>query len=453
MARIWGSDMGEQLTFIHAADLHIGAPFRGVRALSESWAKRLETAILEAYERVIRAAIDNKVDFVIIAGDVFDTARASYSDYMSFFKGLEKLHDANIPVYLVTGNHDPYTSWSKDFAKFPDNVTMFGTDEATFALYERAGQPLCLLGGRSFYNQTWPADKDISEGISRKAAIKALFQIEDSVQRGAHAPSSVDARAAKKAIEEAPFAVGVLHTGLDKDFKAPVKPNSLLDRGIDYWALGHIHKRMAYPSDKDPRIVFSGDIQGRDINEEGSRGCYLVKLAENEKPRIKFIPTASVVWQKIKVDISDCTTVSEITAKILRSMFHENGKAQCEEMCVRVTLTGESTLHETLKTPGLIEDMRETINGSYSVFFCDALIDATTAPINKKALANEGLFPALLMSLVTSAKKNPDDMLDYLQGEFVARGIEMPDDVRKRIKKYTSSAENAILDLLMEDQK
>ena len=446
--------MAKQLTFIHAADLHIGAPFRGVRALSEQWAKRLSTAILEAYERVIRAAIDNKVDFVIIAGDVFDTARASYSDYMAFFKGMEKLHDAGIPAYLVTGNHDPYTSWGKDFAKLPDNVTMFGTDEPTFALYERDGAPVCLLGGRSFYNQTWPADKDISEGISRKAAVKALSAAaDDRKQRGAHAAEAVEARASKKALAETPFAVGVLHTGLDKDFKAPVDPGTLLGRGMDYWALGHIHKRMAYPSEKEPRIVFSGDIQGRDINEEGSRGCYLVALAEGETPRIKFIPTASVVWQKLKVDISDCDTVSDVTAKILRNMFYENGKAQCEEMCVRVTLTGETPLHETLKQPGLLEDVRESVNASYSVFFCDALIDATTAPINKKALANEGLFPALLMGIAQASKKSPDDMFEYLQSEFIARGIEPPDDMRKRMKKYTSAAENMVLDLLMEDQK
>lgn len=446
--------MAKQLTFIHAADLHIGAPFRGVRALSETWAKRLETAILEAYERVIRAAIDNKVDFVIIAGDVFDTARASYGDYMAFFKGMEKLRDAGIPVYLVTGNHDPYTSWDKDFAKLPDNVTMFGADEPTFALYERGGKPLCLLGGRSFYNQTWPADKDISEGISRKAAIKALSSADGPQEhRGAHSAATIEARASKKAIVDTPFAVGVLHTGLDKDFKAPVSPSELLSRGMDYWALGHIHKRMAYPSDKEPCIVFSGDIQGRDINEEGSRGCYLVNLVEGEIPRIKFIPTASVVWEKMKVDIADCETVSDITAKILRSMFHENGKAQCEEMCVRVTLTGETPLHETLKRPDLLEDIRESVNASYSVFFCDALVDATIAPINKKALVNEGLFPALLMGTAQSTKKNPDGMFDYLQGEFIARGIEPPDDMRKRMKKYVSAAENTVLDLLMEAQK
>ena len=82
--------MAERLTFIHAADLHIGAPFRGLRALSERWASRLVEAIPEAYERVVSAAIDNRVDFVVIAGDIFDTARPSYADYLTFFDGDRK---------------------------------------------------------------------------------------------------------------------------------------------------------------------------------------------------------------------------------------------------------------------------------------------------------------------------------------------------------------------------
>ncbi|MEG0376164.1 MAG: metallophosphoesterase, partial [Raoultibacter sp.] len=88
--------MPKRVTFIHAADLHFGAPFRGLRALSETWALRLLTAIPESYVRVIDAALDNQVDFVIIAGDIFDSSRASYADYLAFFEGLHRLNDAGI---------------------------------------------------------------------------------------------------------------------------------------------------------------------------------------------------------------------------------------------------------------------------------------------------------------------------------------------------------------------
>ena len=448
--------MAKQVTFIHAADLHIGAPFRGLRSLSPEWSKRLERAIMEAYARVIDAAIDNEVDFVIIAGDVFDTARASYGDYTGFFKGLQRLDEADIPVYLVTGNHDPYTSWSRDFVEFPPNTVMFGAESPTFAAYSRNGKPLCLLGGRSFFNQTWPEDCDISEGISREEAVLALkrqFTAGADAARGVHAQPDSKFEADLKAIDKAPFMVGVIHTGLDKDFKAPVKPASLLDRGVDYWACGHIHRRQAYPSLKDPRVVFSGDVQGRDINEDGSRGCYLVTLEEKKDPQLRFIPTASVVWEKLKVDVSECLTVADVTSAILKEMFSANGKAQCEEMCVRVTLTGKTDLHETLSRGRVIEDIRENVNASYPVFFCDAIIDKTSAPFDKKALVKEGLFPASLMAIADQARKSPAELNRYLTEEFLARGLDLPADVIEHPKRCVNAAEDFALDLLMEASK
>ena len=120
---------------------------RGFRNLSDSWASRLRRAIPEAYDRMIETAIARKVDFAVFAGDMFDTARASYGDYLRFFEGLERLDAAGIPSYLITGNHDPYTAWQYDLAKLPESAHMLGFDGPQFALYEREGEPLCLIGG------------------------------------------------------------------------------------------------------------------------------------------------------------------------------------------------------------------------------------------------------------------------------------------------------------------
>lgn len=102
--------MARKITFVHTSDLHLGAPFRGMRAISERWANRLSEAIPNAYAKVVETALERNVDFVVIAGDVFDNSHASFSDYRCFFEGLEKLTEAGIPVYLCTGNHDPYSS-------------------------------------------------------------------------------------------------------------------------------------------------------------------------------------------------------------------------------------------------------------------------------------------------------------------------------------------------------
>ncbi|WP_080800983.1 metallophosphoesterase family protein [Arabiibacter massiliensis] len=422
--------MAKRLTFIHAADLHLGAPFRGLRALSDAWANRLLSAIGEAYDRVIDAALAREVDFVVIAGDIFDSARPSYGDYQHFFRGLERLEAAGIPAYLVTGNHDPYTSWQHDFFSLPPNARMLPGNRPGFALYERDGEPLCLVGGRGYYNQTWPADECIAEGVTRAAAVSALTQDHP------HA-------------DEAPFGVGVLHTGLNLDpVKAPVDPAVLLRAGMDYWALGHIHMKYAYPSMEDPQLVFSGCIQGRDIKETGERGALLVTLAEGEPNEVEFIPTASVVWQRMRVDVSDCGNLPDVSDKIMRELFRVNGKAQCEEMVVRIALEGATPLHPLLERPDVVFELRRHVNDSYSEFFCDALVDATVMPRDKEALRAEGLFPAVLLQVAEAQRGDADEQVGFLQDEFLTRGVPLPSGCSRIVGQLAEEAENLVLDLL-----
>lgn len=416
--------MPKRVTFIHAADLHLGAPFRGLRALSDTWADRLLRAIPESYDRVIEAALDNDVDFVVMPGDIFDSARASFGDYVHFFEGLRRLDEAGIPAYLCTGNHDPFTSWKQDFFAFPPNTFMFSADKPSFEVYERDGEPLVLLGGRGYYNQTWPFDRDIAEGVTRAAAEEAT------------------------GIASAPFAVGVLHTGLNLDnTKAPTDPAKLMRAGMDYWALGHIHKRYAVPED-NPTLVFSGCIQGRDINETGERGVCKVTLAQGAPNEIEFIPTASVVWQKMRVDATDCASIAEVGEKIMRELFRENGHSHCEEMCVRIELVGKTALHRFLESPAVLADLRKSINDAYAFFFCDALIDRTEMPIDKEALANEGLFPAALLQVAQAQRANAEEAFGYVQDEFMKRNLTVSRDVERSLETLSSEAENLVLDLL-----
>lgn len=416
--------MPRHVTFIHTADLHIGAPFRGLRAVSPKWAKRLREAITESYDRVIDAALESQVDFVIIAGDIFDSARASYADYLRFFNGLKRLNDAGIHAYLCAGNHDPYTSWKQDFFAFPERTKMFSADRPSFEVFERDGAPLALLGGRGYYNQTWPADKDIAEGITRQAAMNGT------------------------GCEQAPFAIGVIHTGLNLDpTKAPTDPAALLASGMDYWALGHIHIHYVYPG-TNPKMAFSGCVQGRDINETGERGAYKVTLTEGAPIKLEFIPTASVVWQKMRIDVSECSSIADISDKIMRELFRENGKSHCEEMGARITLTGKTPLHRVLDAPGVIEDLRKAINDGYPFFFCDALLDETAPPLDKDALRKEELFPSVLLRVSSAQRAGEEEMLAYLQKEFLARKLTLPKAIEDRATTLSEEAEDLVLDLL-----
>ncbi len=408
---------------MHAADLHLGAPLRGLRSASPEFAERLARAIPQAYARLVDEAISRNVDFVVMAGDIFDQAQPSYANYLQFTRGLQRLEQAGIPVYLVTGNHDPYTSWQRSYAQLPPNVYMFPADKPGFTVYWRDGQPLALLGGRGYYNQVVSDKQNIAEGITRAAAEQAC-----GVQ--------------------APFAVGVLHTGLHLDrAKAPADPVELLRSGFDYWALGHIHKRYVDSSD-NPRLVFPGCIQGRDMLEAGSRGCFQVTLTEGQPNSVEFVPLASIVWQVASVDVSACVTLAECHDAIMRELFRLNGRAQCEEMAERVTLTGTTPLHGLLRQPGVLEDLRAQINEGYPIFYCDALVDHSEYPIDRDALLDEGLFPAVVLRQAQAFSEDEAAAVSYLQDEFFAHGLVLPSKCSRNVAALQQRADSLLIDLL-----
>lgn len=421
--------MADSLTFLHAADLHIGAPFRGLRALSEEWARRLTEAIPAAWDRVVELAVTRHVDFVVVSGDIFDSVRASYRDYLRFFEGLNRLDAEGIPSYLCTGNHDPLSLWQQDFFALPPTATMLAADRPDFALFEKEDRPLAIIGGRGYPNKVWSPNENIAEGITRAAAIRALGP-----------------RAA-----EAPYAVGVLHTGLTLDpVKAPSNPVELLRAGFDYWALGHIHKRWVN-DERAPRIAFSGCIQGRDVRETGPRGVNLVTLSPGRPPEVTFVPTASVVWEAVKVDASDCANIPALVAKTMRELFAVNGDASCEMMVSRITFVGATPLHEVLARPGVLEEVRASLNDSYSEFFCDGLIDATTAPVDEAALRAEGLFPAVFLRTADSFADDLSGQIDYLQEEYLARNVPLTAALsEKKARHLTEEATRLVLDLLLQ---
>lgn len=413
---------------------------RGFGDLSPEWEERLLEAIPKAYDRVIDAALSRKVDFVVLAGDMFDTSRASYGDYLHFFEGLQRLDEAGIPSFLIGGNHDPFSSWGGSLGRLPASSRFLGGESPEFVLFERDGEPLCLIGARGYSTQAWPIDEPIAGGISRAEAIEAL--------KLAH-PKAADA----------PFCIGVIHTGLDIDqSKAYSDPAALLNSDVDYWACGHLHKRNALPSAERPRIVFPGCTQGRDLKEAGVRGCYVVDMAREAdelEPRVslEFVPTANVVFHTMRIDVSTCVTLAEAAKLIQNGLFHENGRDHCEQMVVRIVLEGETDLHGYLRKPDVLQAMRKRINDAYPMFYCDALVDRTTPKRDRDAMKAEGLFAAHVLRVSDLQQMRSDEMVNYLQSEFVKRGIEIPSALPSRLGDFAQAAETLVLDLLEEEAR
>lgn len=464
--------MARSIRFIHTADLHLGAPFSGLRTQSPRWANTLLTAIPTAFQRMIDVAITEAVDFVIIAGDIFDSARPSYADFALFMNGLQQLAAADIPVYCCTGNHDPLSSWSAEYGTLPSNTHLFSVETPSFFTFikgddgcdrhdrrDDAGDGVrgahnaasvpgahnaasapsvpgahsaasvpdpirVVLGGRGYYARSFPQDRDVSEGITWANCCEAL--------PGSYEPD---------------FTIGVIHTGLNIDpTRSPVEPRELMRRGLDYWACGHIHQKVLIPPDA-PVIAFSGCPQGRAIQETGDHGILLVTLSDDEPNRVEFIPTAPVVWQRFEVDVSSCETITQIQEKIQAAQFALNARSHAQHMICRVRLIGTTALHAQL-TDQVREDIRHALNDSYDFFFIDAITGATRPPVDRATLEAEGLFPAVFMHTLDGKAASRAATVAELEQEFYQRGLTMPRGLADSLEGAMDEAETIVLDLL-----
>lgn len=440
--------MARSIRFIHTADLHLGAPFSGLRTQSPRWASTLLTAIPTAFQRMIDVAITEAVDFVIIAGDIFDSARPSYADFALFMNGLQQLAAADIPVYCCTGNHDPLSSWSAEYGTLPSNTHLFSVETPSFFTFIKgddgcdrrddagdgvrgahnavsASDPIrVVLGGRGYYARSFPQDRDVSEGITWANCCEAL--------PGPYEPD---------------FTIGVIHTGLNIDpTRSPVEPRELMRRGLDYWACGHIHQKVLIPPDA-PVIAFSGCPQGRAIQETGDHGILLVTLSDDEPNRVEFIPTAPVVWQRFEVDVSSCETITQIQEKIQATQFALNARSHAQHMICRVRLIGTTALHAQL-TDQVREDIRRALNDSYDFFFIDAITGATRPPVDRATLEAEGLFPAVFMHTLDGKAASRAATVAELEQEFYQRGLTMPRGLADSLEGAMDEAETIVLDLL-----
>ena len=186
---------------------------------------------------------------------------------------------------------------------------------------------------------------------------------------------------------------------------------------------------------------------GRDIRETGSRGVYVVELWPGESPRLTFVPTASIVWEQPEVDVSDCPNIPSLVKKVMRELFAVNGTVSCEMMVTHITLVGETPLSEVLSRPGVLEDVRASLNDSYSEFYCDELIDRTQSPRDEEALRAEGMFPAVFLRTAETFASDVAGQIDFLQEEFLARGIPLTASLsEKKARRLTGEASSLVLE-------
>ncbi|QRN98869.1 DNA repair exonuclease [Archangium violaceum] len=362
--------------FVHAADLHLDTPFRGIPADS-SLLSLFQQATFRAFSRVVDLCLREHVAFLLLAGDLFDAKDRSVRARLALRRELDRLHVAGIQTFIVHGNHDPL-SGDTGALGLPGSVKVFGADWEEVEV-RREGRALCRVQGISY------PEVEVRENLSSRFRRTA--------------PD---------------FTVGLLHANLGgvegHANYAPCTVEDLGARGLDYWALGHVHTRAEYALANGAVAVYPGNPQGRHVNEPGERGCVLVEVEEG-RTRRRFVPVDRVRWHRLEVPLVGLGSLDGLVAAVT-----EQVDASCAQELdghvVRLTLTERGPLHRELSRPEALQqleaDLREQLSRRHPPVLLESLRDASRPELDLQTVRLAGGFTGTLLAEADALAADPE---------------------------------------------
>lgn len=344
----------EEIRYIHAADLHLDAPFYNIAKGDAALADRVHDATFKVLDNLIRLCLAQKPDFLLLAGDNIhqDGVRAR----LRLRDACHTLHKADIPVFIVHGNHDPASSSLTSIA-WPGNTVIFGT-EAQSAPVSKNGETIAMVHGASHAKAH--ENRNLASLISRDANFHG-------------------------------FQIGLLHCNVDGavtgDRYAPCSLQDLVSSGLDAWALGHAHTRGILS--QRPFIAYSGNTQGLHTNETGPRGCFLTTACRSDgvwQCNARFYELDTVRWHKDFINMDNIETLDALDGEINARMMEaatRNGEA--ETVILSLELSGRTELHSQLARMDLMNEFgREPVyDAGKNVWLARLTLD-TAPPISSR---------------------------------------------------------------------
>jgi DNA repair exonuclease SbcCD nuclease subunit len=404
----------EPLRFVHAADLHLDSPFRGIGNASTALKEQLQAATLGALRRVVDHTIESKADFLIIAGDIYDSKDRNLRALVSFRKEMERLAERNIPAFIVHGNHDPLNGWGSGF-QLPPNVITFGghTDTEPFI---RRGREVAHLTGVSYMRER------VTDNLATSF----------------------------KPADGTPYSIAVLHANVGHqtghaDY-APAAVADLRDAGFNYWALGHVHTRSVLASEP-AMIVYPGNTQGRNPRETGPRGCYQVDVDSYGRANLEFIDTSVARWVHVELSISTLGSMDQLIDLMLDRARTE-AAAFDGPTVVRCTVRGNGVLHRDLQRDDMHEELAELLG---SVAVPESVRIATGPELDLDALARTETMVSDFLRLTERALS--DDEMRQRLADCLAplfRRKDMPPLDDGKLREWIQQASAMGVDLLLD---
>ena len=384
--------------FIHAADIHIDSPLRGF-ARYEGASARFGAATRTAFANLVDRAIEERVAFMVIAGDLYDGDWRDYNTGLFFAGQAGRLNEAGIPVFVLHGNHDAESQITRRLT-LPDNVRVFGARQPES--FELDGLHV-VLHGQSF------AEREVRTNL-----VPAY-------------PAPVPGR----------FNIGVLHTALGgmggHENYAPCALEELLVKGYQYWALGHVHQAQIL--NERPHVVFPGVLQGRHIRETGPKGAFLVNVEDGEVTALEPLRTDVVRWALLRIDVARAGRIEQALG-LLRERIAAAVRAEADGrlLVCRLELHGQSAVHAALiaDQERLLEEARAIALGlGEDVAWVEKLVVATGSALPPQVAAEQQDALAELRRIVRDTDPELLDDIARDVGELLRR---VPHAVREDLE-------------------
>lgn len=326
------------MKIVHAADIHLDSPLRGLEKYDGAPKDQLRNASRRAVEHLVELCLVEGANLLLIAGDLYDGHWRDYNTGLFFASQMAKLCAADIYTVIVRGNHD---------AENPIATKLKLSQGAGSGLKWRLNEKVIELGtqqpetkiledlGVAIHGQSFP-----SKAVSDDLAIRY--------------PNPISGL----------FNIGLLHTSVNgregHEPYAPCSLQTLIGKGYDYWALGHVHKREVLC--EDPWIVFPGNLQGRHIRETGEKGATLITVEEGRVKQAVHRTLDAVRWALCEVDIAKAASAADVVDHARETLARALEAADGRPLAARVVLSGSGKAHAELA--GNPEHWAQQIRGS-----------------------------------------------------------------------------------------
>jgi len=317
--------------FVHAADLHIDSPLRGLTRYEGAPLERARRATRDAFERVVGLCLEERAQFLVLAGDVFDGDWKDIGTGLYFVSQLARLRETGCRVMLLRGNHDFELTKNLSYA---DHVFEFAAASGAAAGAAPKGEGAHRAGSKR--GKCTYVFED--EGVSFHGVSYAQKKIEKSLLP-LYAPPVAGL-----------LNVGVLHTNATGSREhaayAPCTVSELVAHGYDYWALGHVHTHAVLH--EDPWVVYPGNTQGRSVRETGAKGCVLVEAAGDRTLDVRFVPTDTMRYFVEEVSLGPEDDAPELFEKVRLLLDDVAARAEGTLSAVRLEIKGSCRAHAAI---------------------------------------------------------------------------------------------------------